>query len=94
MLNTYIYIIHIRHGALSAGASSRLLYDYEDNIRSDILDYLFLPNYGASMHVLKVEIGGDGQSTDGTESSHQHNKNDLSFSRGFFIYLKYVTYTL
>jgi hypothetical protein len=30
---------------------------------SQILDYLFKPNFGASLHILKVEIGGDAQST-------------------------------
>ena len=42
-----------------------------------ILDFLFLPHFGASLHVCKVEIGGDTQSTDGTESSHMHSKDDL-----------------
>ncbi len=51
------------HGALSAGASSRLLIDYAEPHRSEILDYLFKPNFGASLHILKVEIGGDTQST-------------------------------
>ena len=32
-------------GALSAGASSRLLYDYPEPQRTDILDYLFKPNF-------------------------------------------------
>ena len=32
--------------------------------RSQILDYLFKPKFGASLHLLKVEIGGDGQSTE------------------------------
>jgi hypothetical protein len=31
-------------GALSAGASSRLLIDYPEPQRSEILDYLFKPN--------------------------------------------------
>ena len=53
-------------GALSAGASSRLLYDYPEPYRSDILDYLFKPNFGANLHHLKVEIGGDVMSTDGS----------------------------
>jgi galactosylceramidase len=44
-------------GALSAGASSRLLWDYPADIASDILDYLFKPNFGASLSILKVEIG-------------------------------------
>lgn len=71
------------HGALSAGASSRLLYDYPEPYRSDILDYLFLPGYGASLHLLKVEIGGDVQSTDGTEASHSHTSADYSCVRGY-----------
>ena len=45
------------HGALSAGASSRLLWDYAEPMRSQILDYLFKPNFGANLHLLKVEIG-------------------------------------
>ena len=56
-------------GALSAGASSRLLPDYSEPYRSQILDYLFLPGFGAALQILKVEIGGDGQSTEGTEPS-------------------------
>jgi hypothetical protein len=58
------------HGGLSAGASSRLLFDYEPAFRSEILDLLWKPGFGASLHVCKVEIGGDTQSTDGTEPSH------------------------
>ena len=50
------------HGALSAGASSRLLYDYPEPQRSQVLDYLFKPKFGASLPVLKVEIGGGGYS--------------------------------
>lgn len=57
-------------GALSAGASSRLLMDYPEKERNEILDLLFLPGHGASLQILKVEIGGDTQSTDGSEPSH------------------------
>jgi hypothetical protein len=46
-------------GALSAGASSRLLLDYPLAQRGQVLDYLFKPDYGASLQILKVEIGGD-----------------------------------
>ena len=52
------------HGGLSAGASSRLLYDYAEDTRSEILDYLYKPKFGANLHICKVEIGGDTQSTD------------------------------
>lgn len=56
-------------GALSAGASSRLLIDYPEPQRSQILDYLFKPGYGATLQHLKVEIGADVNSTDGSEPS-------------------------
>ena len=57
-------------GAASAGASSRLLIDYPEPQRSQILDYLFKPGYGAALQHLKVEIGADVNSTDGSEPSH------------------------
>ena len=50
-------------GGLSAGASSRLLRDYPEPQRSQILDFLFLPSFGAALQVNKIEIGGDTQST-------------------------------
>nr|XP_023958923.1 galactocerebrosidase isoform X1 [Chrysemys picta bellii] len=71
-------------GAVSGGgATSRLLVNYPEPYRSQILDYLFMPNFGASLHILKVEIGGDGQSTDGTEPSHMHYENDENYFRGY-----------
>ena len=74
-------------GGLSAGASSRLLIDYPEPQRSQVLDALFLPNYALQMHILKVEIGGDTQSTDGSEASHQHSRGDLSCARGYETWL-------
>lgn len=71
-------------GALSGGgATARLLIDYPEPQRSEILDILFKPSFAASLHILKVEIGGDSQSTDGTESSHMHSENDLDCTRGY-----------
>uniref|UniRef100_A0A8C3VWP9 Galactocerebrosidase n=1 Tax=Catagonus wagneri TaxID=51154 RepID=A0A8C3VWP9_9CETA len=71
-------------GALSGGgATSRLLVNYPEPYRSQILDYLFKPNFGASLHILKVEIGGDGQTTDGTEPSHMHYALDENYFRGY-----------
>ena len=32
---------------------------------------------------VKVEIGGDSQSTDGTEASHMHARDDLDCNRGY-----------
>lgn len=64
-------------GALSAGASSRLLIDYPEPYRSQILDILFKPKFGASLQHLKVEIGGDVNSTDGTEPSHARTRQEF-----------------
>lgn len=76
-------------GALSAGASSRLLIDYPGPQRSQILDFLFKPNFGAALHHLKVEIGGDTNSTDGSEPSIAHTREEFDhprpeyFNRGY-----------
>jgi galactosylceramidase len=70
-------------GACSAGASSRLLIDYPEPYRSQILDYLFKPNYGAGFQHLKVEVGGDINSTDGCEPSHMRTRDDKNVQRGY-----------
>ncbi len=76
-------------GALSAGASSRLLYDYPEPQRSEILDYLFKPNFGASLHHLKVEIGGDVNSTDGSEPSHARTRAEFEQPRPEYFHRGY-----
>jgi hypothetical protein len=70
-------------GAASAGASSRLLIEYPEPQRSQVLDYLFKPRYGAGFQHLKVEIGGDVNSTDGIEPSHMHTRDDENYTRGY-----------
>ncbi|MEO6922665.1 MAG: hypothetical protein ABI142_02455, partial [Bryocella sp.] len=70
-------------GALSAGASSRLLVDYPEPQRSQILDYLFKPDYGAALQHLKVEVGADVNSTDGSEPSHMRSRTDRDYTRGY-----------
>jgi len=70
-------------GALSAGASSRLLIDYPEPQRSEVLDFLFKPNFGASLPHLKVEIGGEINSTCGSEPTHQRTREDRNFQRGY-----------
>jgi O-glycosyl hydrolase len=70
-------------GAASAGASSRLLYDYPEPQRSQILDYLFKPGYGAALQRLKVEIGSDVNSTDGSEPSPMRTPADHDSARGY-----------
>lgn len=70
-------------GALSSGGTSRLLYDYPEPQRSQILDYLFKPNYGAALQQLKVEIGGDANSSNGSEASHRHTRDERDLDRGY-----------
>lgn len=71
-------------GAISGGGgNTRLLYDYPEPYRSQVLDDLFKPGVGAALHILKVEIGGDMNSTDGSEESHMHTANDLNCGRGY-----------
>ncbi|MFF4937324.1 ricin-type beta-trefoil lectin domain protein [Micromonospora sp. NPDC000729] len=71
-------------GAVSGGGgNSRLLIDYPEPQRSDILDYLFKPGYGAAMQLMKVEIGGDTNSTSGAEPSHEHTRGSVNCNRGY-----------
>lgn len=65
-------------GAVSAGASTRLLPDYPEPQRSQILDYLFKPKFGAGFQHLKVEIGGGENSTCGSEPSHAITRGELA----------------
>jgi hypothetical protein len=71
-------------GALSGGGGvTRLLIDYPAPLQADMFDILFKPNAGAALQIIKVEIGGDTQSTEGTELSHAHVRGDLNCSRGY-----------
>ncbi|GAA2863687.1 galactosylceramidase [Actinoplanes cyaneus] len=71
-------------GAISGGGgNTRLLIDYPEPQRGDILDYLFKPGYGAAMQIMKVEIGGDTNSTSGAEPSHEHTRGQVNCDRGY-----------
>ena len=71
-------------GAVSGGgATSVLLKDYPEPQRSQVLDLLFKPKFGASMSALLVEVPGDANATQGAEPSHMHTKDDLNYSRGY-----------
>ncbi|WP_433221209.1 ricin-type beta-trefoil lectin domain protein [Dactylosporangium sp. CS-047395] len=75
-------------GAISGGGgNSRLLVDYPEPQRSQILDYLFKPGYGAAVQLLKLEIGGDANSTDGSEPSHEHVRGDINCNAGYEFWL-------
>jgi hypothetical protein len=71
-------------GAISGGGgNSRLLIDYPEPQRSQILDALFKPGVGASLQILKVEIGADTNSTDGSESSIEPRPGRLDCGTGY-----------
>lgn len=65
------------------GATSVLLKDYPEPQRSQILDLVYKPKFGASVNALLVEIPGDGNSTQGSMPSHMHTREDLNYSRGY-----------
>jgi Glycosyl hydrolase family 59/Ricin-type beta-trefoil lectin domain len=75
-------------GAISGGGgNSRLLSDYPATQQSQILDYLFKPDYGANLQILKVEIGGDANSTDGAEPSIEHASGAVACNVGYEFWL-------
>ena len=65
------------------GATSVLLKDYPEPQRTQILDMVYKPKFGASVNALFVEIPGDGNSTQGSMPSHKHTREDLNYSRGY-----------
>ena len=76
-------------GAVSAGASTRLLPDYPEPQRGQILDFLFKPKFGAGFQHLKVEIGGGENATCGSEPSHAVTRAELADpkARGYEFWL-------
>ena len=75
-------------GAISGGGgNSRLLTNYPAARQSQILDYLFKPGVGADLQILKVEIGGDTNSTDGAEPSVEHVKGTVNCAAGYEFWL-------
>src|SRR5437868_12892693 len=75
-------------GAISGGGgNSRLLIDYPETQRSQILDYLFKPAYGAAPQILKIEIGGDTNSTSGAEPSIEHTRGVINCNVGYEFWL-------
>jgi Glycosyl hydrolase family 59/Concanavalin A-like lectin/glucanases superfamily len=75
-------------GAVSGGGgNSRLLIDYPKAQRQQVLDYLFKPGYGASLQILKLEIGGDTNTTDGAEPSVEHASGSIDCAAGYEFWL-------
>ena len=78
-------------GAISGGGgNSRLLIDYltkHPAQAQQVIDYLFKPHFGASLQILKLEIGGDANATDGSEPSYQHVPGQLNCGAGYELWL-------
>jgi galactosylceramidase len=70
-------------GVGAIGQYVSLLFDYPEPQRSEVLDFLFKTNYGANLQILKVEVGGDINSTDGCEPSHMHTRDNENYTRGY-----------
>jgi len=71
-------------GAVNGGGATSVLFkDYPEPQRSQILDLVFRPQFGASVSTMMVEIPGDGNSTQGSMPSHMHEHDDLDGFRGY-----------
>jgi Glycosyl hydrolase family 59 len=68
---------------LGGGGNARYLMDYPAAERTGIMDYLFKPGYGASLQLLKLEIGGDANSSDGAEPSVEHTRGKVDCGAGY-----------
>jgi hypothetical protein len=68
---------------LGGGGNARYLMDYPARERDQILAYLFKPDYGASLQILKLEIGGDSDSSDGSEPSIEHTRGHINCDAGY-----------
>jgi hypothetical protein len=74
-------------GATSGNGISRLLIDYPEPERSQILDYLFKPGFGADLQLVKLEIGGDAEGNDAAEPSFEHSKGRVNCRAGYELWL-------
>ena len=68
---------------LGGGGNARYLEDYPAAQRTQILNYLFEPGYGASLQLLKLEIGGDANSSAGAEPSIEHAQGSINCGAGW-----------
>lgn len=74
-------------GGVTSNGMTKLLHEYPEAQRNDILNFLFTPKFGASFHQLKVEIGSDANGTCGTEPSHMRSETDFDITRGVGLWM-------
>ena len=70
-------------GLSGGGATSTFLLAYKETQRSEIMDWMFKPGFGASLNILKVEVGSDDQTTDGCEGCHMRSPSEVDCHRGY-----------
>jgi galactosylceramidase len=70
-------------GGITSNGMSKLLMDYPEQQRNEIMDLLFKPKYGVSLQHLKVELGSDVNTSAGTEPSHMRSREDFDITRGY-----------
>jgi hypothetical protein len=68
---------------LGGGGNARLLADYPAAVRNEIYNYLFRPGYGASLQLLKLEIGSGANSSDGAEPSVEPAEGQVNCNVGY-----------
>jgi len=81
-------------GGESAGASTRLLVDYPKRERKEILAFLFKPDFGASLQALKCELGGDMNSTEGTEPAYFRTRTEYEHPKALYVNRGYETWLM
>jgi len=67
----------------NSNTNARLLIDYPEPERSEVLDFLYKPNYGANLQILKVEITGGTNTTAGSDPSHMPEPDVVDCDRGY-----------
>ncbi|WP_405594485.1 ricin-type beta-trefoil lectin domain protein [Streptomyces sp. NBC_01092] len=61
----------------------RLLADRPEPQRTQLLDHLFKTGYDAALQTLKLEVGGDTNSTHGAEPSHMRTRDTVDCGQGY-----------
>lgn len=74
-------------GGVTSNGMTKLLHEYPEDQREDILAFLFEPKFGAALQTVKVEIGSDANGTCGTEPSHMRCATDYDIGRGVGLWL-------
>jgi len=73
-------------GGLAAIGGARLIYEYVEPQRTQILDLLFNSSGGTAFQILKTEIEGDIDSSYGSGPSFRHSRGEpASFNRGIYL---------